>query len=471
MTAPLLWSPEAEVDVLAATMYAPDRCEAAFERLTPEHFHDPVHGRIWESISTLRSAGSALDPHAIAHSLGADEGFKALGGVRMLVNLFEKGAPGAIQSLTDILSDLHTRRALDALARDISARARDTGDGSGEGILADFERAASDIAQNTSVDTAWLQAGDMIAEAIAAARQRKGDIKYPVGITDVDRILGGLNAGETTIVAAWTGMGKTIAGLQIAKANASQRKGVSFFSLEMGAAPMGMRLACDLAYNRSAVAYSGVTTNITINRAISGDLTEGEFERLEEAQRIASRWPIHFDVRPGRTVQQIEAATVRQHREWRRYGIEPGPVIIDHIGKIRPTTDRRGNVTAETRDVSNDLDIMAKRLGVPVVALCQLNRTVENGTSKDKRPSLSSIKDSGAIAENARQVIFIYRPEYYFREPFEHEDIETKAERLAELNKVRNHFYWIIDKNSNGPRGQALSYCMTDCSAVRDWNP
>lgn len=467
----LLWSPEAEADVLATTLYAPDLCEVAFERLSPEHFHDPVHSRIWSAVRALRAAGSSVDPHAIGHRLGVDEGFVAWGGVQMLVNIIDKGSPPAIQSLTEILSDLHTRRALDVLAREMSVRARDTSDGPGEQILADFERSAAEIAQNTSVDTAWLQAGDMIAEAIATARLRNGEIKFPVGIVDVDRILGGLNAGETTIVAAWTGMGKTIAGLQIAKANASQRKGVAFFSLEMGAAPMGMRLACDLAYNRSAIAYSGVTSNITINRAISGDLTEAEFERLEEAQRLAARWPIHFDVRPGRTVQQIEAATVRLHRQWRRQGIEPGPIIIDHIGKVRPTTDRKGNVTAETRDVSNDLDIMAKRLGVPVVALCQLNRTVENGTSKDKRPSLSSIKDSGAIAENARQVIFIYRPEYYFREPFEHEDILAKAERLAELKKVQNHFYWIVDKNSNGPRGQALSYCMTDCSAVRDWNP
>lgn len=466
-----LWNADAEVSVLAASLYAPDLCETAFERLTPDAFVDPVHSRIWGTMLDLRRADLRLDPHAIAHRLGNDNGFEEWGGARTLIDIIEKGSPPAIGALTDVLCDLATRRALDTLGVGLIARARDTGDANGENILADLERGAAEIAQTTSVDTAWLQAGDMIEEAIAAARARNGAIRYPVGIKDVDAILGGLNAGETTIVAAWTGMGKTIAGLQIAKANGSQRKGVAFFSLEMGAAPMGMRLACDLAYDRSAPAYSGRTTNITINRAISGSLSEDEFERLTAAQHQASRWPIHFDVRPGRTVQQIEAATVRLHREWRRVGIEPGPVIIDHIGKIRPTLDRKGNVTAETRDVSNDLDIMAKRLGVPVVVLCQLNRTVENGASKDKRPSLSSIKDSGAIAENARQVIFIYRPEYYFREPFEHEDQMAKAERLAELEKVRNHFYWIIDKNSNGPRGQALSYCMTDCSAVRDWNP
>ncbi|QQQ19820.1 hypothetical protein JIP62_06970 [Brevundimonas vitis] len=464
-----LWNAEVELHALAASIYSPGQCDTAFERLTPEAFVDPVHSRIWAAVLDLRSSGSGMDPQAIAHRLGDDRGFNEWGGVRALFDVIEKASPLAIDSLTGILCDLQTRRALDALGVELVARARDTADETGDAILATFERRAAEVAQKTSVDTAWLQAGDMIEEAIATARARNGAIRYPVGIRDVDKILGGLNAGETTIVAAWTGMGKTIAGLQIAKANGSLRKGVAFFSLEMGAAPMGMRLACDLAYDRSAPAFSGRTTNITINRAIAGDLSEDEFARLTVAQQTASRWPIHFDVRPGRTVQQIEAATVRLHREWRRVGIEPGPVIIDHIGKIRPTQDRKGNVTAETRDVSNDLDIMAKRLGVPVVALCQLNRTVENGPSKDKRPSLSSIKDSGAIAENARQVIFIYRPEYYYREPFEHEDIMAKAERLAELQKVKNHFYWIIDKNSNGPRGQALSYCMTDCSAVRDW--
>lgn len=471
MTATALWSAETEVDVLATVLYAPERCEIAFERLTADHFHDPVHARVWGVISTLRYQGAMLDPHAVSHRIGNDEAFGAWGGAHKLIDIMEKGSPPAIQSMTGVLCDLHTRRSVEALARDVIDRVRQTGEGTGEAILVDLEREAAGIAQQTSFESAWASAGDMMARAIEAARQRDGRITFPVGLHDVDQKLGGLNAGETTVVAAWTGMGKTIAGLQIAKGCGSAGIGVAYFSLEMAEAPMAMRLGCDIAFNRSAPAYWNVTSNITIDRALKGDLTREQMDRLIEAQGIAADWPIFFDTRPNLSVAQIQAATVRLHRQWAKCGIRPGPVIIDHIGKVKPSTDRRGNVTAETRDVANDLDAMAKKLNVPVVALSQLNRNVETGASKDKRPTLSSVKDSGAVVENARQVIFIYRPEYYYREPFEHEDAEAKADRLDELRKVENHFYWLIEKNSNGPRAQVLTYCKADCSAVRDWNP
>lgn len=466
----VMWSAAAELDLLAGVISFPDRAEVAFERLTPEHFHDPVHGRIWTAFADLKKAGQGLNPVVIGHRLGADQGFTEWGGVGGLVGLMEKGSPFGLSVRVDVLSDLYTRRSVEALAREVIARARDTGDGSGDQILATFEREAHDIAQRTSVADAWICASDMMADAIEAARTRDGVIRYPIGLPSVDKHLGGLNAGESTTIGAWTGMGKTIAGLQIAKANGAAGNGVAYFSLEMTESPMAMRLACDIAYDRSAAAYSGVTTNITINRALKGDLSVGEFETLRQSQRVASGWPVFFDVRPNLSVAQIEAATVRLHRTWARHGIQPGPVIIDHIGKIRPTVDRRGNVTAETRDIANDLDHMAKRLGVPVVILTQLNRTVENSSAKDKRPTLSSVKDSGALVENSRQVIFIYRPEYYFREPFEHESFDAKNERLAELEKVKNHFYWLIEKNSNGPQAQVRSYCQAACSAVREWD-
>lgn len=145
---------------------------------------------------------------------------------------------------------------------------------------------------------------------------------------------------------------------------------------------------------------------------------------------------------------------------------------IDHtVLKIHPGGRRasRSGIEREPPLHRSKRDhLSARLLGLP--RLSQLNRTVEQSGAKDKRPNLSSIKDSGAIVEDARQVILLYRPEYYFREPFEHESMEAKAERLAELEKVRNHYYWIVEKNSNGPRFQTLTYCKADCAAVRDWN-
>lgn len=463
------WSPEAELEIIGATLYAPELCSGALERLTPDHFHDPVSGRIWATILSRHSAGQGLDPIAIGHSLGVDEGFENAGGVRLLADLIDKASPPAAGQLTDVLCDLYLRRSLESIARTTIERARDTADASGEDILADMEARAADLSKATTIESAWVGAGDMVANAIETAMARNGVIHFPVGIKDVDRKLGGLNAGETTTIAAWTGMGKTIAGMQIAKANGSARKGVAYFSLEMTEVPMAMRLACDIAFQRDAPAYSGESTNIAINQAIQGNLTDSQVERLWEAQRVAENWPIFFDTRPNLSVRQMEAATIRLHRKWAKQGIEPGPVIVDHIGKVRPTQERRGNVTAETRDVANDLDAMAKRLGVPVVVLSQINRSVDQNGGKDKRPTISSIKDSGALAENSRQVILLYRPEAYFLEPLEHEDTMAKAERLAELNKVRGHFYWIIAKNSNGPPGQVLSFVSAASSAVRDW--
>jgi replicative DNA helicase len=452
---------EAELQLLGAALYAPELCDTAFERLTPDHFYDPVHGRIWGVVANLRASGSSLDLHVIAHRLGEDPGFAELGGIGLLATAIEKAYPRAAPELTNVLCDMHLRRSLAALAKDIGVRALDTADATGEAILGDMEAQASELSKATSIESAWVRAGDMVAGAIETALARKGLIRFPVGIKAVDQKLGGLNPGETTTIAAWTGMGKTIAGMQIAKANGSQRKGVAYFSLEMTAVPMAMRLACDIAFQRNAVAYSGESTNIAISKAIQGDLTNSQVERLWEAQRLAENWPIFFDTRPNLSVRQIEAATIRLHRQWAKQRIEPGPVIIDHIGKVRPTQERRGNVTAETRDIANDLDAMAKRLGVPVVVLSQLNRTVEQNNGKDKRPTLSSIKDSGALAENSRQIILLYRPEAYFLEPMEHEDTMAKAERLAGLEKVKGHFYWIIAKNSNGPPGQVLSFVDT----------
>ena len=467
----VVWSAAAELEVLAGVISSPDRAEAAFERLTPEHFHDPVHGRIWSVFADLKRAGQGLDPVVIGHRLGADQGFTEFGGVRGLVDLIEKGSPFGLSARVDVLSDLYTRRSVEALAREMIVRARDTGDEAGDQILAVFEREAHGIAQKTSVADAWTSAGDMMAQAIQTARAREGRVMFPIGLPSVDQQLRGLNAGEVTVIGGWTGMGKSIAGLQVAKGCGSQNIGVAYFSLEMSEVPMAMRMACDLAYDRSAASYHGRTTNITMDRAIAGDLEPWEWAKVEEARAIVDQWPIFFDMRPNLTVAQIKAATVRLHRLWAKHGVVPGPVIIDHIGKVKPSNTRAGSVTAETKDVSNDLMAMAKDLDVPMVVLTQLNRTVENGAGKDKRPTLGSVKDSGAVVEDARQLIFVYRPEYYLREPFEHEDPMAKAEREAELEKVRNHFYWIIEKNSNGPRKQVRTYCKADCSAVRDWTP
>jgi replicative DNA helicase len=134
---------------------------------------------------------------------------------------------------------------------------------------------------------------------------------------------------------------------------------------------------------------------------------------------------------------------------------------------VKPGQDRRGNMYAETADLSAGAAELAKRLGVPVVTLVQLNRGVEQ--REDKRPSLSDLRNAGQLEEDARQVLMIYRPEYYLRAPLGQETFEQEAERRGKLDQARNQLFFLVEKNSHGPIGQVQAFCDVGCSAIRDW--
>ena len=338
-------------------------------------------------------------------------------------------------------------------------------------LLGELEHGAAEIARGAVTADAWIAGEDMVRDAIAFARGRTGKIAYSFGVQEVDDHTGGMNAGEATWIAARTGMGKTVAGQTIAKANAAKGLGTCFFSLEMAAHPLGLRLASDLVFTRNAPIYSasGTGGNITADRAMKNMLSADEWSQFEAAADIVKGWPLAVDTRPGLTMVQIEAAARRRHRWWERKGIAPGPVIIDHLGRVRPSVDRKGNRTAEVADVSKEASEMAKRLGVPVVGLVQLNRGVES--REDKRPQLSDLRQAGELEEDARQVVFIYRPEYYLRSAPDGETLDQETKRKAQLRDVQRKMYWIVGKNSHGPLGEVLTYCDIASSAVRSWNP
>jgi replicative DNA helicase len=232
----------------------------------------------------------------------------------------------------------------------------------------------------------------------------------------------------------------------------------------MGPDPMALRLACDVSRDRFGNWSDDLITLERINR---GDLSDREWQILDGARQEVAKWPIRFDTRPGHTMARIESLSRRAFRDFERRGVKPGLIIVDHRGKVRPGSDRRGNKHAEVADISGAAAEMAKRLDVPVLLLCQLNRQVEG--RPDKQPTLSDLRQAGEIEEDARQVIFLSRPEYYLREPGADESIADRMEREDKLAKVRNKLFWIVAKNSNGPTGTALTRCDISASAVREW--
>lgn len=440
------------------------------EGLTPAHFYEPLHGRLWGAILARHGSGSLADPAILDGLFLSDEAYRNVNGLAYLQALVDLApGPARAEAYAAEVRETAARRAIMRLATDIADKAAGGEEGTSAEILAELETGASEIAKTADVGDAWMNPGEMIAGAVERARASKGVIEFPLGIPELDRLLGGLHRQEVTVLAARPGVGKTVGAQAYAKAIAKAGMAVAFFALEMGPDPMALRLACDLAYDRDRPFYMGATSNISLSRINAGDLTQDEWERLEAAQREATRIPLRYDARPGHTMARIESLSRRLFRKAERHGVKPGLIVIDHMGKVRPPKGHRGDLRAETISISRDASEMAKRLDVPVLLLCQLSRGLEG--RQDKQPILSDLREAGQIEEDARQVIFLHRPEYFLRPPAD-ADAETydqRTEREKQLEAARNKLFWIVAKNSHGPTGSALTFCDIAASAVREW--
>lgn len=466
MTDALPHNLEAEQALLGLLLYDRESFFAVEGVVRPPHFFEPFHGRLFEAVRDGALKGRAIDPALLAQRFERDPAWQEFGGTQYLGDLIDHAPPATtVSDYAQTVAGLATRRDLIRAAREMAQAARSEPDA--ERALGEAERLLAEVTQNSGTADEWKSASDLIGEAISYAQARNGRIAYSFGVRELDDLTGGLNAGEMTIVAGRPGGGKTVVAQTIARANAAAGLGTCIFSLEMGPLSLGLRLACDLVFDRRAPTYAGKTSNPTSDRAVKNDLTPDQWRALQSAQETVKGWPLHIDTRAGLTLTQIETSARRAHSAWARRGIQPGPLIIDHLGKVRPGVDRRGNMYAETADLSSGAAEMAKRLGVPVVALVQLNRGVEQ--REEKRPALSDLRNAGQLEEDARQVVMIYRPEYYLREPLGQETFEQEAERRAKLDQARNKLFYLVEKSSHGPIGQVQAFCEIACSAIRDW--
>ena len=457
---------EAEQALLGALLMDREAAFAVDGLVRAGQFYEPFHGRLFEAIRDNAMAGRATDPALFLDRFADDAAFADLGAGAYLGDLARMAPPGAnAPDYARIIAGLHTRRELIRAGGEIAHAATASADDP-EALLGQAERLISELADGSGAQEEWVDGSGVIGRAMESARSRGGVMDCVTGVAEVDEMLGGFNAGELAIIAGRPGMAKSVTASQIAKSNAAGGRGVVFFSLEMGEEAIGLRLACDVAYDRRAPVYCGQSDNPTFDRARKNRLTVAEWQKLEAARDTSEGWPLLFDTRPSLTVSKMEQAARRAFGRWKRRGITPGCVVIDHLGLIRPELERQGSKHAETADVSHALAAMAKRLSVPVICLCQLNRAVE-GRGDDKRPTLADLRQAGEIEEDARVVIFLLRPAYYLRPPEDGEDAAARAQREAKLDRVRNQFIWIVAKNNNGLTGQVETFIDVGCAAIR----
>ena len=434
----------------------------------PGDFSEPFHQRLWTAMVETIRAGRLVDPVIMSDRFRADQAFADFKGVAYLAELMDKAPqPRTAPEYGRSIQDIALRRGLINAAAVIRDAASDP-DKPAEIHVIEAEKALADLASTGPASSAWSRASSIVGDAVRQAQVRKGAIELPTGLTELDAMTGGLRRGEMQIIAGRPAMGKSSAGLSLARSLAANGKGVAFFSMEMPKVALGLRMACDMAFNPDANYFSGQSENPTYFDADRGKLQRHQWQALERAEDQMAGWPLLFDTRPGLTTSSMEASARRAIRDWSRQGIDAGAIIVDHLTIAKADNDRKGNKVAEVGDISRGLAEMAKRLDVPVVALCQLSRQVEARTNVDKRPGLSDLRWSGEIEQDARLVMFLYRPEYYCRRPEDDSDMEAMSEWRAKLDKVRRKLWWLVEKNNNGPTGEVETFCDIACSAIRD---
>jgi replicative DNA helicase len=443
---------EAEQLLIGSVLFENQRLDDCGE-VRPEHFAEPAHGRVWAEVCRLIRGDRLAEPIAVNDALSGDAPYQELGGLHFLVECVDQTNPGAARAYADAVVSESKRRALLSVGELLREPAGDP-----DARLGEAERALAEIARDGGGRVAFRPIGATALDTLALARS--GGLKgQPTGLAALDNVTGGIRDAEFWVLAGRASMGKSVVGLSLARGIAQNGRGVIVFSLEMTEREIQARMIADLAYDRTRP-LNGAMNNPKYSDILKG---KGDAQVWSDAERAAKRLaslPVVVTDIPGLTVDQIKLQAARQIRAWEKAGVRTGAVVVDHLGLIRPSKDRQGSTAAEVRDISNSLKDAAKELGVPLVALAQVNRQSES--QGDRRPSMAQLNWSGSIEQDAHVVGLLYREAYYLerKDRTDEEDVIWRDKRFElELS---------LQKNRNGPLCNLRLFCDVASNVVRD---
>lgn len=431
-------------------------------RIVPADFFEPLHAHLFERLQDLHSAGQRIDIGLTVAALGSDASLEIPGGLTIgqYVARLAAGATTIINApdYARTILDLHDRRSLLAVADALAISASHVAPlDAATAAINQLDEIASSRSATAAASMDIGEAAHRSMERLTVAMQNPGKIAgLTTGLSDLDAKLGGAQRGDLIVLAGRPGMGKSAIAACIARAMAEASHPVMFFSLEMGAINLADRLLTDIAFDhRGPIEYDAV---------VKGGLTTAQHHKIVEAERRLRWLPVRVDPQAGLSVSQI-ASRARQHaNRLERQGKRLGAVIIDHMHIVASSGRYAGQRVQELSETSAALKALAKELDAPVIALAQLNRSVE--TRDDKRPGLADLRDSGAIEQDADVVLFAFREEYYLRT--KGHDRASEDMRIARFFEVKDQLEIIIAKNRNGPVGTVELFCNIACNAIRD---
>ena len=436
---------EAEQSVIGSILVSNDIFDDISPIINYTKFYDPIHQKIFLAIENLISKGMLANPITLKNYFENDKNLIELEGHEYLVKItkFSTSLRQAIE-YAKIIYDMHVRRELIKISETTIDNASNKNiDLPGEKIIEDSEKLLFDLAERGSFRKSFVKFDAALNQTIEMAsrafKNTEGIVGVPTGLTDLDDRLGGLHNQDLVIIAGRPSMGKTALATNIAfhAAKNIQDKGlkssVAFFSLEMSCEQLSTRILSE-------------QSKIKSNDIRRGKISEEQFDKFIETSKNISELPLYIDETPAIS---IAALSNRARRIKRLFGCEL--VIVDYIQLMRAANIRNDNRVQEISEITQSLKALAKELNVPVLALSQLSRAVEQ--RDDKKPQLSDLRESGSIEQDADVVMFVYREAYYLerKEPrpatVEHAEWQNKMNEISILAEI------MISKQRHGPTG------------------
>ena len=434
---------EAEQSVIGSILVTNEIFDEINTIIASSNFYDPMHQKIFAAIENLIYKGMLANPITLKNYFENEKDEINIPEYLVKITKFSTSTRQATE-YSKIIYDMFVRRELIKISEQTidNAKLNDL-DTNGQTIIENSERLLFDLAEKGSFNSSLVKFDEAMRQTIemasAAYKNEEGIVGVPTGLRDLDDKLGGLHQSDLIIIAGRPSMGKTSLATNIAF-NAAQKlqesgkkSSIAFFSLEMSSEQLSTRIISE-------------QSRISSNDIRRGRISDDQFDKFLETSKNISELPLYIDETPAIS---IAALSNRARRIKRLFGLDM--IVVDYIQLMRGTTFNKDGRVQEISQITQGLKAIAKELSVPVVALSQLSRQVEQ--RDDHKPQLADLRESGSIEQDADVVMFVYREGYYLQRKEPREATVEHAEWQAKMNEVAHLAQIIIGKQRHGPIG------------------
>ena len=437
---------EAEQSVIGSILVSNEIFDDINTIISSSNFYDPMHQKIFSAIENLIYKGMLANPITLKNYFESDKDEINIPEYLVKITKFSTSTRQATE-YSKIIYDMFVRRELIKISEQTidTAKINDLNI-NGQNIIENSERLLFDLAEKGSFNSSLVKFDEAMKKTIdmasAAYKNEEGIVGVPTGLRDLDDRLGGLHQSDLIIIAGRPSMGKTALATNIAfnaaqKLQESQRKSsVAFFSLEMSSEQLSTRILAE-------------QSRIKSNDIRRGRISDEQFDKFIETSKNITELPLYIDETPAIS---IAAMSNRARRIKRLFGLDM--IVVDYIQLMRGSINNKDGRVQEISEITQGLKAIAKELSVPVVALSQLSRAVEQRDLK--KPQLADLRESGSIEQDADVVMFVYREAYYLERQEPRPATVEHAEWQVKMNEVSNLAEIIIGKQRHGPTGNVM---------------